>query len=66
MENKKDNKVVITGKMICFVVGIISFICGCYWLYQIIFNDADDFPNMLLAMVAGSILTKYGAKKTNE
>lgn len=37
MEIKKDKKVIITGKNICFVVGILSLIVGVYWLIRALF-----------------------------
>ncbi len=30
MEIKKDKKVIITGKKVCLVAGILSGICGLY------------------------------------
>lgn len=31
---EKDKKVIITGKKICLIVGILAGICGIYWLVK--------------------------------
>lgn len=63
MEVKKDNIVLITGRTICFVVGILSAICGIYWLVQALFFDNINLPMMLGSLVVALFLTTYVAKK---
>lgn len=63
MEIKKDNKLVVTGRSICFVAGIISAICGIYWLVQALFFDNSNLPMMLSSLIVALFLTTYSAKK---
>lgn len=63
MEIKKDNKLIVTGRSICFVAGIISAICGIYWLVQALFFDNTNLPMMLGSLVIALFLTTYAAKK---
>ena len=44
MEIKKDKKVIITGKKVCLVAGILSGICGLYWLAKALFYDETNLP----------------------
>ncbi len=50
MEIKKDKKVIITGKNICFVAGILSLIVGVYWLIRALFYDDTNLIAMLSSM----------------
>ena len=63
MEIKKDKKLVVTGRSICFVAGIISAICGIYWLVQALFFDNTNLPLMLSSLVVALFLTTYSARK---
>lgn len=44
MEIKKDKKVIITGKKVCLLAGILSGICGIYWLVKALFYDDTNLP----------------------
>lgn len=63
MEIKKDKKVIITGKMVCLVVGILCVICGFYWLAKALFYDDTDLPAILSSFVFALFLTIYAQKR---
>ena len=54
MEIKKDKKVIITGKKVCLVAGILSGICGLYWLAKALFYDETNLP-AILSSIARSL-----------
>lgn len=63
MEIKNDKKVIITGKKICPVAGILSGICGIYWLARALFYD-DSNPQAILSSIAIALfLTLYAQKR---
>ena len=47
MEIKKDKTVIITGKKICLVAGIVVGFCGIYWLYKALFFDDTELANVV-------------------
>lgn len=47
MEIKNNKKVIITGKKVCLVTGILSGICGVYWLVKALFYDDSNLPVIL-------------------
>lgn len=63
MEIKKDRRVVISGRSICMVVGILSAICGIYWLVKASFCDETNLPALLSSIVIALFLTLYAAKR---
>lgn len=63
MEIKKNSRIVVTGSSICFIAGIISALCGLYWLIQAIFYDNTNLPMILSSIVVGLYLTMFAAKR---
>lgn len=63
MEIKKDKKVIITGKKICLVAGILSGICGLYWLVKALFYDDSNLPALLSSIAMALFLTLYAPKR---
>lgn len=63
MEIKKDEKVVITGKKICYVVGILSAISGFYWLIRALAYDDTNLIAILSSFVISMFLTQYARKR---
>lgn len=63
MEIKKDKKVIITGKKVCLVTGILSGICGLYWLAKALFYDETNLPAILLSTAIALCLTLYAQKR---
>ncbi len=63
MEIKKDKKVIITGKKICLVAGILSGICGIYWLVKALFYDNTEPAPMLSSFAIALFLTLYAQKR---
>lgn len=64
MEIKKDKKVIITGKNICFVVGILSLIVGVYWLIRALFYDDTSLIVMLSSMCIALYLITYAGRRS--
>lgn len=62
MEIKKDKKTVITGKKVCMIVGILSAICGFYWLIKALFYDETELAPMLSCFAIALFLTLYAQK----
>lgn len=63
MEIKKDKKVIITGKKISLVAGILSGICGIYWLAKALFYDDTNIPAILSSIAVALFLTLYAQKR---
>ena len=63
MEIKKDKKVIITGKKACLVAGILSGICGLYWLAKALFYDETNLPAILSSIAISLYLTLYAQKR---
>ena len=63
MEIKKDKKVIITGKKVCLVAGILSGICGLYWLAKALFYDETNLPTILSSIAISLYLTLYAQKR---
>ena len=63
MEIKKDKKVIITGKKVCLVAGILSGICGLYWLAKALFYDETKLPVILSSTATALYLTLYAQKR---
>lgn len=64
MEIKKDKKVIITGKNICFVAGILSLIVGVYWLIRALFYDDANLIVMLSSMCIALYLITYAGRRS--
>lgn len=63
METKNDNKVVITGKKVCMVAGILSGLCGIYWLIKALFYEDTNLPAILSSIAIALFLTLYAQKR---
>lgn len=63
MEIKNDNKVVITGKKVCMVAGILSGLCGIYWLIKALFYEDANLPAILSSIAIALFLTLYAQKR---
>lgn len=63
MEIKNDNKVVITSKKVCMMAGILSGICGIYWLIKALFYEDTNLPAILSSIAIALILTLYAQKR---
>lgn len=63
MEIKNDNKVVITGKKVCMMAGILSGICGIYWLIKALFYEDTNLPAILSSIAIALFLTLYAQKR---
>ena len=64
MEIKKDKKLVITGKYICFVAGILALIAGVYWLIRALFYDDTNLIEILSSMCIALYLITYGSRRS--
>lgn len=62
MEIKTDRNVIITGKKICPVAGILAGICGIYWLVKALFYDDTNLPAILSSIAMALFLTLYVQK----
>ena len=62
MEIKKDKRIIITGKAVCLTVGILSAICGLYWLVKALFFDNTELPAILSNFAIALFLTLYARK----
>lgn len=63
MEIKNDKKVVITGKKVCMAAGILSGICGIYWLIKALFYEDTNLPAILSSIAIALFLTLYAQKR---
>jgi len=63
MEIKNNKKVIMTGKKICLVAGILSGICGVYWLVKALFYDDTNLPAILSSIAMALFLTLFAQKR---
>lgn len=63
MEIKNDKKVVITSKKVCMMAGILSGICGIYWLIKALFYEDTNLPAILSSIAIALFLTLYAQKR---
>lgn len=63
MEIKNNKKVIITGKKVCMVAGILAGICGIYWLVKAIFHEDTNLPALLSCFSIALFLTLYAQKR---
>ena len=63
MEIKKDKKVIITERKVCMTAGILSGICGLYWLAKAVFYDETNLPAILSSTAIALFLTLYVQKR---
>ena len=63
MEIKKDNNIVITGKDICKIVGVITGLSFLFWLMKTLFSDYVNFPILIGSALCTLILFWYAQRK---
>lgn len=63
MEIKNDKKVIVTGKAICLAAGILSAICGIYWLVKALVYDQTNLPAILSSVSIALFLTLYAVRR---
>ncbi|MBP3640165.1 MAG: hypothetical protein J6J20_09805 [Muribaculaceae bacterium] len=63
MEIKNNKKVILTGKKICLVVGILAGICGIYWLVRALFYDDNELAPMLSSFAIALFLILFAQKR---
>ena len=63
MEIKKDNKIVITGKDICKIVGVIAGLSFLFWLVKALFSDYVNLPILIGSALSTLILFWYAQRK---
>ena len=64
MEIKNDKKVIITGKNICLIAGILSLAVGVYWLIRALFYDDTNLVAMLSSICIALYLITYAGKRS--
>lgn len=63
MEIRNNKKVIITDKKVCMVAGILSGICGIYWLAKALFYDDTNLPALLSSIAMALFLPLYAQKR---
>lgn len=63
MEIKNNRRIIVSGRGVCLVAGIISSLCGLYWLVRALAFDDTNLPAMLSAISCGLLLTLYGRRR---
>lgn len=63
MEIKNYKEVIITDKKVCLVTGILSGICGVYWLVKALFYDDTNLPAILSSIAMALFLTLFAQKR---
>lgn len=63
MEIKNDKRVIITGKKVCLIAGILSGICGIYWLARALFYNDTNLQAILSTTAIALFLTLYAQKR---
>lgn len=63
MKIKNDKKVVVTGRKVCLVAGILSWACGFYWLIRALAFDDTNLPAILLNFAIAMFLIRYGSRR---
>lgn len=63
MEIKNDKKVIIAGRKVCLVAGILSGICSIYWLAKALFYDESNLSAILSSIAIALFLTLYAQKR---
>ena len=63
MEIKKDNNIIITGKDICKIVGIVAGLSFLFWLVKALFSDYVNLSILIGSALCTLILFWYGQRK---
>lgn len=63
MEIKKNDKIVITGRHICFVAGVLSSLCAIYWIVIALSDGHTNLPALLGSVSTSLLLILYATKK---
>lgn len=62
MNLNTEKRILITGKTICLVAGILSAIAFFYWLAKAIFSDSTDIPMLITSAVVSLYLIWYSQR----
>lgn len=63
MEIKNNKRVIVSGRMICLIAGILTAICGIYWIVKALVFDETNLPAILGSTTIALFLTLYGTKR---
>lgn len=63
MEIKNNQRIIVSGRTVCLVAGIIAMHCGLYWIVRALMFDDTNLPAMLSAITCGLLLTLYGRRR---
>lgn len=63
MEIKNNKRVIVSGRMICLIAGILTAICGIYWIVKALAFDETNLPAILGSTTIALFLTLYGTKR---
>ena len=63
MEIKNNKRVIVSGRMICLIAGILTAICGIYWIVKALVCDETNLPAILGSTTIALFLTLYGTKR---
>ena len=63
MEIKNNQRIIVCGRTVCLVAGIIAMLCGIYWIVRALMLDDTNLPAMLSAITCGLLLTLYGRRR---
>lgn len=63
MEIKNNQRIIVSGRTVCLVAGIIAMLCGLYWIVRALMFDGTNLPAMLSAITCGLLLTLYGRRR---
>lgn len=56
---KKNNKVLIIGRTICLVAGLLTAVCGIYWIVRALAMDDVDLLSILSSISCSLFLMTY-------
>ncbi len=60
---KKDRKITVSGKRICFVAGTLSALCLIYWLVRALAFDDVNLIAIISSMCLALYLLMFGLRK---
>lgn len=66
MEIKNNQRIIVSGRTVCLVAGIIAMLCSIHWIVRALMFDDTNLPAMLSAITADSFspFTAAGADPT--
>lgn len=63
MEIKNNKRVIVSGRTFCQIAGILTAICGIYWIVKALVFDETNLPAILGCPTIALFLTLYGTKR---